>query len=231
MRERLTEFDDSVEKYQRSERTGYDALDRSLRRHLFRLEPTVRKIFQTLDPKLADDLDLSDWAGEATARNLVQRALGILADQDEWAKNLTPDAPTLAADQLHAWVWGAARMLWESEHYRAAVDAAANAINAHTQTKIGRRNIYNDDLMRQAFTEKPKPGQRYLRLSGDPDDQTVSSRNRGLRLFGQACFAGIRNPAAHEHGQDWAQQIALEYLATLSVLARWIDECEVVIAD
>jgi hypothetical protein len=40
------------------------------------------------------------------------------------------------------------------------------------------------------------------------------------------CFAGIRNPASHEHGDDWSEQKALEYLAALSILARWIDECE-----
>jgi uncharacterized protein (TIGR02391 family) len=146
---------------------------------------------------------------------------------DDWATRLAPDAPALPADQLHPWVWGAAHTLWKSEHYRAAVDAAATAINAHTQNKVGRRDIADTDLMNQVFTEKPKAGQKYLQLPGDPNDQTLKSRNRALRPFGEGCFAGIRNPAAHEHGPDWDEQKALEQLAALSVLARWIDECEV----
>jgi Protein of unknown function (Hypoth_ymh) len=68
----------------------------------------------------------------------------------------------------------------------------------------------------------------YLRLPGDSaKDQTVKSRNNALRAFAEGCFAGIRNPASHEHGDDLSEQKALEYLAALSILARWIDECEV----
>lgn len=40
-------------------------------------------------------------------------------------------------------------------------------------------------------------------------------------------FLAIRNVAAHEEDTDWGQQEALEYLATLSVIAHWIEECTV----
>jgi hypothetical protein len=36
----------------------------------------------------------------------------------------------------------------------------------------------------------------------------------------------IRNPATHDLAQPDGQ-VALEYLAALSILARWIDEAEV----
>jgi hypothetical protein len=62
-------------------------------------------------------------------------------------------------------VWDAAQTFWEIEHYRAAVDAA-RVVNAHTQTKIGRTDIFSDGLMNHAFTEKPKADQVYLRLPG-----------------------------------------------------------------
>lgn len=45
--------------------------------------------------------------------------------------------------------------------------------------------------------------------------------------LGAGCFAGIRNPATHEDRLDLTEQVALEQLATLSLLARWIDNCEV----
>jgi hypothetical protein len=230
MRERLTEFAEKVYPYSKSLYPGgnWGPSSETLWMQLSRSEPTIRKIFEALDPALAEEFNLNDLAGDVTARRLVQRALGILDDMDEWAVRLRPESPVLVADQFHPWVWDAARPFWEIEHRRAAVDAAAKAINAHTQTKIGRTDVFNDDLMNQAFTEKPKAGQVYLRLPGDAEeDQTLKSRNNALRPFAQGCFAGIRNPASHEFGDDWSEQKGLEYLAALSILARWIEECEV----
>jgi uncharacterized protein (TIGR02391 family) len=227
MRQQLEDFSGLVDRYLPTKRPGEYIGDEQIRQQLFRAEGTVKKILHTLEPKLVEGFNLDQMAGEAMARNQAQRGLGILADMDEWAANLAPDAPILPADQFHHWVWDAARTYWESEHYRAAVDAAANAINAHTQTKVGRRDIFDTDLMNQIFSDKPKAGQAYLQLPGDLTDQTVKNRNRALRPFAEGCFAGIRNPAAHEHGPDWDEQKALEYLAALSILARWIDECTV----
>jgi hypothetical protein len=53
------------------------------------------------------------------------------------------------------------------------------------------------------------------------------SRQQGALDFGAGCFAAIRNPAAHEHALEPGDQVALEQLAALSLLARWIDECTV----
>ncbi|EHI41312.1 hypothetical protein OPAG_08131 [Rhodococcus opacus PD630] len=230
VRKKLEEFDNLAMRYDNSIAPGDFIGNEALSEQLHRAEPTVRKILTSLDSRLADRLDLNVIAGAASARTLVHRALGILDDMDEWAANLTSDAPTLPADRLHQWVWEAARTFWDSKHFRAAVDAAANAVNAHTQAKVGRRDIFDCDLMNQVFTEKPKPGALHLRLPGDLTDQTVASRSRALRPFAEGCFAGIRNPAAHEHGPDWSEQKALESLAALSILARWIEECDVVTA-
>jgi Protein of unknown function (Hypoth_ymh) len=227
MRQRLEDFSDLVLRYEQSKRPGQLVSDNEFRRQLFQAEPTVRKILRVLDQKLAEELDLDQMAGEIMARNLAIRAVGILDDMDECAVNLEPDAPVLPADQFHPWVWDAARTFWESAHYRKAVDVAANAINAHAQTKVDRIDVFDADLMNQIFTDKPKPGQVYLQLPGDQADQTIKSRNRALRPFAEGCFAGLRNPAVHEHGLDWDEQKALESLAALSILARWIDECTV----
>jgi hypothetical protein len=227
MRQRLEDFSDLIQRYQQAKRPGELVSDNEFRQQLFRAEPTVRKILSVLDQKLDEELDLDQMAGEAMARNLVNRALGIIDDMDAWAANLAPDAPVLPADQFHPWVWDAARTFWESKHHRKAVDVAANAVNAHAQSKVGRNDIFDTDLMNQIFTDKPKPGQVYLQLPGDQADQTIKSRNRALRPFAEGCFAGLRNPAAHEHGPDWDEQKALESLGALSILARWIDECVV----
>lgn len=228
MRERLQEFSQLCQQYERTIRPGDWAGNEDLRKRMWRAQPTIRRIFEALDPDLASTFDLGSLAGEAHAQTLIAQAMGIIEDADEWAIRLRPEAPTLAADEFHRWVWDAARTFWESAHYRAAVNAAATAINAHTQSKIGRTDVSDDDLINQAFTDKAKTGQPYLRLPGDDtNDKTLKSRNNALRPFAAGCFAGIRNPATHEHGPDWTKHKALENLAALSILARWIDECEV----
>jgi hypothetical protein len=43
----------------------------------------------------------------------------------------------------------------------------------------------------------------------------------------EGIYAGIRNPLTHEDPRDLNEQVGLEYLAALSVIARWVDEAEV----
>jgi hypothetical protein len=227
MRQQLNDFDGLAKRYVESIPPGRRTGSETLRHELARAEATTKKILNMLDPKLADELMIDQILGAKMARQTVHRGLGILDDMDDWATNLAPDAPSLPADQFHPWVWDAARTLWDSKHYRAAVHAAATAINAHTQTKVGRTDIADTELMNAVLTDKPKPGLAYLQLPGDPNDQTVKTRNRALRPYAEGCFAGIRNPAAHQHAPEWDEQAALEYLAAFSVLARWIDDCVV----
>ena len=75
--------------------------------------------------------------------------------------------------------------------------------------------------------EPPKADRPRLRFPGDRNAKTWQSRQRGARSLAQGCYGGIRNVVAHEHAPDWPPQLALEYLACLSVLARWINEAEV----
>lgn len=202
-----------------------------------RREPTIRQIMRAVDPDLkAYERDYqASWGsdqqpvpGDALLNQAnIRRAIGLVEDQEEWAVRLGPDTPVLRADLLHPWVWDPAKTFWESKHFQKAVDVAANSINAHTQTLIERDDIADADLMNQAFTEKPKPGEKYLRLPGDPNNKTVKSRNNALRPYAFACFAGMRNPAVHEHGGSWTEEKAFEYLVALSVLARWAEECDV----
>jgi hypothetical protein len=78
--------------------------------------------------------------------------------------------------------------------------------------------------MQEVFSPRPpETGKPRLRIPGDQSSPTVQSRQRGALQLGLGCFFAIRNPAAHESG-EWTEQVALEYLATLSVLARLIDE-------
>ena len=71
------------------------------------------------------------------------------------------------------------------------------------------------------------PRLRFPKIKKDerPDDWT--SAHEGAMHLGMGCAQGIRNRRAHS-SDDITEQEALEQLAALSVLARWVDECEVV---
>ncbi|MEU7097746.1 TIGR02391 family protein [Streptomyces longwoodensis] len=228
MRQRLEDFEQQAKKYwaARQQGSGISAT----RKLLFEAEPTITKILHLLDPELAPAKAVKDkgYGDVHIAIDDVRRGLGTLTDMDDWATRLAPDAPSLRADQFHSWVWDAARTFWESKHYRAAVHAAATSINAHLQDKLGRRDLSDAKLVQESFSEKaPEAGKPRLRVPGDQTDPGVQTRQRGALALGQGAYFALRNPAAHETG-DLAEQEALEQLATFSVLARIIDQCQVV---
>ncbi len=223
MNQKLTEYHGLLDAYIQvpRERDGWRP-DNQARADLRQKEATVKEILKSLNPELAD-FNLEGLGGEVEARNAVERGLGILAERDKWEANLAPDGPVVPADQFHPWVWQAALTLWDSKHYRQAVHAAATAITAHTQTKLGRSDVADDALMQEAFSPNPpQTGRPRLRCPGNSNDQTVKSRQRGALQYAVGCYFAIRNPAAHET-VEWDQQVAAEHLAALSVLARWID--------
>jgi len=156
------------------------------------------------------------------------RAREALRREDEVRKNLGEDAPDLSATELHPWIWSGAKSLWQSGHYREAVEGAIKKLNAETQNKVGRRDVSETDLFKQAFTmDSAAPRKARLRRMPPDASDTYKSVQRGAMAFAEGVFAGIRNPLSHEDGQELSEQEALEYLAALSVLARWVDEAEI----
>jgi hypothetical protein len=136
--------------------------------------------------------------------------------------------PVITPEDLHPWVWDAAKSRWQSGHRRDAIIATAAAINEHLQHKVGRQDVSDDKLIQEVFSDKaPEPAKPRLRMAGDPRNLTVISRQQGALQFGLGCVRAIRNPAAHET-RELDPQEALEQLAALSVFARLIDGCDVV---
>ncbi len=154
-------------------------------------------------------------------------ALGKLRSEAETEAILGSSAPAMSADAFHPLIWGAASRRWAVDHYSDAVQRAATFLNAHIQDLVGRHDVSDTELMREVFsTAEPVPGKRRLRWPGDPNDLTVRSMRVGILNLAQGAFAAIRNPATHAT-EEVARQEALEQLATLSMLARWIDNCDV----
>ena len=237
--EKLREFLELLVKDEQVQRAGRQPPGEA--RHLS-LQPLVEKIAREIDPGSAAKLGsawsngLLAWSLEGAIATTV-RLIGILEGQDDYERIFGPVGPTLAANRLHPWVWGAAANLWDDGHYIAAVDAAAKKVELQTQKKLrASKRRSGADLFAQAFSlDDPKPDSPRLRF---PDidraeaQETWNSAHMGAQHLGMGCVKGIRNPLAHpsedtgEIGEDEKQE-ALEQLAALSVLARWVDACEV----
>lgn len=175
--------------------------------------------------ELYNDTRQNRWTGH---REAAIRAREEIVRREEVRKNLGDDAPEISAARLHPWVWSGAASLWQSGHYRSAVEDAAKKVNAETQNKVGRRDVSETKLFQEAFSlDRPAEGKKRLRRMTPDSSETYKSVQRGAMALAEGIYAGIRNPFNHEDPKDIDEQVALEYLAVLSVLARWVDESTV----
>jgi hypothetical protein len=159
---------------------------------------------------------LRDWASRGTA---------ALRRQQELREKLGEDAPQISAGRLHPWVWSAAKSLWGSRHFRSAVEDAAKKVNAETQNKVDRRDVSETNLFKESFSpDPPVAGRPRLRRMSNDGSDTYKSMQRGAMALAEGIYAGVRNPFNHVDPTDIDEQVALEYLAALSILARWVDE-------
>ena len=136
---------------------------------------------------------------------------------------------------MHPWVWHAVVNLWDGGHYKQAVNAAAAAVEEQTQLKLRRGDLSGADLYTRAFKvgrvgETPDGRRlRFQHLDELTEDgkrnQSWVSAHEGAMHFGRGCAQGIRNLNAHGTS-ELPEQEALQYLASLSVLARWVDACK-----
>lgn len=195
--------------------------------------PVVERILDRVIPRwktgIPDSSANNRWSRH---RETAIRAREQLIREQEVKENLGENAPELSAAELHSWVWSGARSLWQSGHFREAVEGAIKKFNAETQNKVGRRDVSETDLFKQAFSlDEPKAGKTRLRRMKDDGSDTYKSVQRGAMNLAEGVFAGIRNPLSHEADQEFSEQEALEYLAALSVLARWVDTAAVARAE
>lgn len=169
------------------------------------------------------------WADQGIRE--VEYALGKLRTEEEARSILGSSAPTMDAEALHPLIWSAAAKRWESEHYADAVQRAATALSSYVKDQTGRYELGDRELITQAFSlNPPQEGKPRLRWPGRDDDLTVKSMREGILSLAQGAFAAIRNPASHS-AHDIPRQEAFEQLATLSILARWTEKCELVRAQ
>lgn len=189
----------------------------------------TEKILARALPRWRAEVPIDQYQSWGQHREAAIRARAELTREQEIRENLGDNAPEISAANLHPWVWDGARSLWQSGHFRSAVEDAAKKVNAETQNKVDRRDLSETKLFQEAFSEKPaESGKARLRRVTDDGSDTYRSVQRGAMAFAEGIYAGIRNPFNHEDPKDIDEQTALEYLAALSVLARWVDDSTVV---
>lgn len=198
-----------------------------------RQAPVVEQILDRVIPdwrtSVPDTSANNRWSRH---REATLRARQLLLRQQELEENLGDDAPRISAGELHLWVWESARSLWKDGHFKQAVQNALIQLNAEAQKKSGRTDISEHDLFKQLFsTDPPKPGAPRLQRSDRSDPKTFTSMQEGARALAEALYKGIRNPLNHRADHELSEQEALESLAAISTLARWVDDAELVTAE
>ena len=188
----------------------------------------VEQILDRVIPNWRTEIALRRSNRWTRHREAAIRAKEGLLREAELSANLGDDAPEISAANLHPWVWSGAKSLWQSGHFRSAVEDAAKKVNAETQNKLDRRDVSETKLFQEAFSiDPPSTGRKRLRRMTNDGSDTYKSVQRGGMALAEGIYAGIRNPFNHEDPNEIDEQIALEYLAALSVLARWVDESTV----
>jgi len=189
-------------------------------------EIIVRVLGRPDIPSLLRRRDTAYWVDEGI--EFAEHALAVLNTRSETREKLGAVAPVMKADALHPLIWGAAEGRWESGHYVDAVQRAATALSGQVKNRTGRYELGDSDLMSQAFSlAAPAENKPRLRWPGGDDDLTVKAMRVGILSMAQGAFAAIRNPATHLNA-ELPRQEALEQLATLSILARWADKCDLI---
>jgi uncharacterized protein (TIGR02391 family) len=170
----------------------------------------------------------SDSVSVREGITLCEYALGRLRTQAETRAMLGPAAPTMAADSLHPAVWGMVAGLWEGGHYRVAVQKAVTRLNGDIQDRTNRHDVSDRELMQQVFsTSPPQHAKARLWWPGDENDRSVKSMREGILFFAQGVFSAIRNITTHTT-EELPRQEAFEMLTAVSLLSRWVDNCELV---
>ena len=212
-----------------------------------RLTPLMEEVSAAIDPRheavgrfdgtnpIAYRIDSYNPLLWGSAKKAANRLKGIIENRQRRERLFTPTGPSLSATGLHPWVWDAAKTLWSDGHYQQAVFEAAKAVELQTQLRPRRRlDLGGPGLYGELFSVKPpekdKPRLRFRQYDEEQDRESWKSAHEGTKFFGMGCSLRIRNLLAHPDraGGNMEEQEALERLAALSLLARWVEEAEVV---
>gem|GEM_PF-6828369 len=245
--EAATVVDEFIELIDQYRATDSEIIHQGLHPRLTRLTPLMEELSAAIDPGHEPEgrFDGSTspilFAGVhsphlwGSAKGAANRLKGIIENRQRRERMFIPGGPMLSATGLHPWVWDAAKHLWNDGHFQSAVFEAAKAVELQTQhrprSRVGLegRNLYAEMFSIKDPTSST-PRLRFRQYDREEDKATWISAHEGAKFFGMGCAMRIRNLLAHPNvgGGGMDEQEALERLAALSLLSRWVEEAEVV---
>lgn len=166
------------------------------------------------------------------AFQIVHRAIGVI-DHAEALESIVAGGPALDSANLHPWVWSVASPIWPTGMYRHAVQTAGANVDNMAKAKVRRTDVSGVKLAGEAWgSADPSSGRPRLRPEGfgAPGDESYESALAGARELHSGAMRRIRNLVTHET-EELSEQVALEQLATLSFVARLIDDASLLEAD
>lgn len=173
-------------------------------------------------------LGASNAAEAVLQMKAAKTAIAMLEAQLTLFTSAPPLGPAINVAGLHQWVADAAADQWDNGNHRTAVTEAAREIEIRLRSKLGASGGTLTQMITDAFSTSPgNSGTKRLRFAGFTEGHSDwNDAHEGAMFFGRGCALRIRNLAMHGH--EPSEQEALESLAALSLLARWVDDAQVV---
>lgn len=180
-----------------------------------------------------DPADMAGSQQRAARANDAARHAGVaevVSRLESVAHSLALEAQlrgTVQIGELHPWV--ANHAATATTNPKAAVLGACSDVEQELRTKLGAVGDTAVSLVSSAFSTKPpssgSPRLRFVEYTDGSDPWT--NAHDGVGNYGRGCFQRIRNLVNHS-SRTIDTSTAVEMLAALSLLARWIDEATLV---
>lgn len=184
------------------------------------------KAAENLLPVIHDRVEIIDRIRQWVFDYLVRTESHMVSSRVDRTER--QDLTALQVANLHPWVATPALPLFEDEHWFAAVTAAADNVRAQWRKALG---SVTDDLPSTFSSQDPKEGHprmRFARYNRNDDKQEWVNAHEGAMHFARGCMMRIRNLYKYQaRDQQISPSLALETLAALSLLSRWIGDAEV----
>lgn len=173
-------------------------------------------------PMYASGMDFQAEFAKAVPRTITLLE-GLIHALEEKRADLGHDATTRvrAAFQgldLHPRVAAVCADLYRDGHYRNAVLDASVALVNFVKEKSRRHDLDGAPLMRTVFSRNSP-----ILAFNDLSDQTDQDEQEGMMHLFEGAVLALRNPRAHTLLDD-SPELALEYIALLSMLAKRLEE-------
>lgn len=185
---------------------------------------------ETLLFGIQDRVEIIERIRQRVFDYLIRTENHLVSSRVDEAERSDPTALQVA--DMHPWVAKRAAPLYEDRYWFEAVTAAADDVLAQWKMALGSET---DDLASTFSRTDPKEGRprmRFARYDRNSGEQAWINAHEGAMHFARGCIMRIRNLYKYQSkDQETSPRLALETLAALSLLCRWIDDAEVKMAN